>query len=61
MVVTVTVHGMVTAVMVMDIATGMVMATATDMATRTGIMIIGTMASARSQVVVGAVVGTDME
>ena len=43
---------MATAVMVMDIATGMVMITATDMATRTG-MVIGTMRIGAVTTVVG--------
>jgi hypothetical protein len=47
--------------MVMDIATGMVMVTATDMATRTG-MVIGTMRiGAVTTVVGGAVAGTATE
>ena len=59
MVATVTVTDMATAVMVMDIATGMV--TATDMATRTG-MVIGTMRiGAVTTVVGGAVAGTATE
>ena len=38
-----------------------VMATATGMVTRTGIIIIGTTAIDTVTVVIGAVVGTDME
>ena len=61
MVATVTATDMATAVMVMDIATGMVMVTATDMATRTGI-VIGTMRiGAVTTVVGGAVAGTATE
>ena len=49
------------AVMGMAVMGMAVMATATGMVTRTGIIIIGTTAIDTVTVVIGAVVGTDME